>query len=384
MIDEAKIKAAAERAIAPLRPADRDTPAAKDFLFAAKRTDAGRSLPPYYLVYFLLVDLLGFRNGGRFEKVAWSVPVEFNGKAFLIEHRKFGLGIFAGALPDDEADAKEIALRIKRGVKAATPYFTWRAEKAAKASHLNVVNRAAELFQRFEFFAKLYAERIDEAERRKDERIETQHSPTSRSYHFPAHELRQEAEHFAVSTIESFFSWTEHVFILIAILQGTCVTGEDVRRLARAEWETKFKAALDIADPTTKGFYDGLLHIRRQVRNFVAHGSFGKEGEAFQFHSTAGAVPMRMVEGRGANFQFGAGEGYADEQAIKILHDFVSHLWSGAREPASIYIQDWRLPLILTMADSGTYAGCMTSVDDMKSFCEGLGHEMDRYANMDF
>src|SRR5262249_36451960 len=169
--------------------------------------------------------------------------------------------------PDDEADAKEIALRIKRGVKAAAPYFTWRAEEAAKASQLNVVNRAAELFQRFEFFAKLYAERINEAERRKDERIETQHSPTSWSYRFPAHELRQEAEHFAVSTIESFFSWTEHVFILIAILQGRCMTGEDVRQLARAEWETKFKAALDIVDPTTKGFYDGLLHIRRQERN---------------------------------------------------------------------------------------------------------------------
>lgn len=330
------------------------------------------------------MDLLGFRNGGQFEKVAWSVPVEFNGKAFLIEHRKFGLGIFAGALPDDEADAKEIALRIQRGVKAATPYFVWRAEEAARASHLNVVNRTAELFQRFEFFAKLHAERIDEAERRKDERSETQHSPTSWSYHFPAYNLRQEAGHFAVSTIESFFSWTEHVFILIAILQGTCVTGEGVRQLARAEWGTKFKTALDIADPTTKGFYDSLLHIRRQVRNFVAHGSFGKEGEAFLFHSTAGAVPMRMVEGRGSNFQFGAGEGYADEQAIKILHDFISHLWSGAREPASIYIQDWRLPLILTMADSGTYERCMTSVDDMKSFCEGLGHEMDRYANMDF
>jgi hypothetical protein len=384
MIDQEQIKAAAARAIAPLKPADRDTRAAKNFLFAAKRTDAGRSLPPYYLVYFLLVDLLGFRKGGQFEKVAWSVPVDFNGKAFLIEHRKFGLGIFAGSLPDDEAEAEEVARLIKRGVKAAAPYFAWRAEEAAKASKLNVLNRAAELFERFEFFAKLYAERIAEAERRKDERIETQHSPTSWSYRVPASELRHEAEHFAVSTIEGFFSWTEHVFILIAILQGACVTGEDIRQLARAEWETKFKAALDIADPKTKTFYDGLLHIRRQIRNFVAHGSFGKEGEAFQFHSTAGAVPMRMVEGRKANFQFGGGAGYADEKAIQLLHEFVTHLWSGTREPAFIYIQDWRLPLILTMAESGKYARCMASVDDMKLFAESLANEMDRYANMDF
>jgi hypothetical protein len=384
MIDQEEIKAAATKAIAPLKPADRGTPAAKDFLFAAKRTDAGRSLPPYWLVYFLLVDLLGFRNVGQFEKVAWSVPVDLNGKLFLIEHRKFGLGIFAGALLEDEREAKEVARLIKRGVKAAGPYFAWRAEEAAKASKLNVLNRAAELFERFEFFAKAYADRLAEAERRKDEQIKTQHSPASWSTRFPAHKLRREARHFAISTIESFFSWTEHVFILIAILQGTCVTGDDVRQLARSEWECKFKAALDIADPTTKHFYDGLLHIRRQVRNFVAHGSFGKEGEAFQFHSTAGAVPLRMIEGRASNFQFGAGEGYADEEAIKLLHEFVTHLWSGPRAPAWIYIQDWRLPLILTMAESGQYARCMASTDDMTAFAEGLGQEMDRSANMDF
>src|SRR5438067_68982 len=84
-----------QRAISPLKPADVHSKAADNFLFVAKRTKAGRSLPPYYLVYFLLVDLLQYRDLGRFEKLAWSVPVDLDGTAFLIEHRKFGLGIFA-------------------------------------------------------------------------------------------------------------------------------------------------------------------------------------------------------------------------------------------------------------------------------------------------
>lgn len=384
MLDIDKVRAAANRAIAPLKPAGDDTPAAKDFLFAAKRTEAGRSLPPYYLVFFLLVDLLGFRNLGQFEKVAWSVPVVFNSKAFLIEHRKFGLGIFAHDLAQDEADAAEIAKLVARGVKAARPYFEWRADEAAKASELNVHNRAPALFERFEFFAGLYAAKIAEAERRKDEAIRTNHGPNSWSVRYPSSELRRAAEHYAISTIESFFSWTEHVFILIAILLGRCATGEAVRQLARAEWETKFKAALDISDAATKGFYDGLIHIRRQVRNFVAHGSFGKEGEAFAFHSRAGAVPLRMTdEGRGPHFQFGAGAGYADEAAIALLHQFVDHLWSGPRAPARIYIQD-QLPLILTMAKSGVYARSMASVEEMTDFANYLSEEMDRSANMDF
>ena len=49
--------------------------------------------PEYYLVYFLLVDLLGFKCYGRGEKVAWSTPVEIEGQHFLIEHRKLGLGV---------------------------------------------------------------------------------------------------------------------------------------------------------------------------------------------------------------------------------------------------------------------------------------------------
>ena len=43
-----------------------------------------------------------------------------------------------------------------------------------------------------------------------------------------------------------------------------------------------------------KPFYDELVFVRRQVRNFVAHGAFGKQGEAFKFHSKAGAVPVML------------------------------------------------------------------------------------------
>jgi hypothetical protein len=142
------VRTRAQKAISPLEPADFSMRAPKGFLFNAKRTDAGRTLPPYYLVYFLLVDLLGFTNLGQFEKVAWSVPVEYDGRPFLVEHRKFGLGVFAANVPEDEEAAAEIVRLIHKATKAAQPYFDWRAEQAAKASQLNVVNRSPDLFER--------------------------------------------------------------------------------------------------------------------------------------------------------------------------------------------------------------------------------------------
>lgn len=379
------VRAAARRALDPLQPANAQTMAPTDFFFSAKRLVSSNALPPYYLVRFLLVDLLGFRANGPFDKVAWSVPIDLDGRAFLIEHRKFGLGVFGGDTPEDLAGAKSVARLLHRGVKSSKAYFAWLAEEAGKASALNVVNRAPSLFGRFVFFADLYDARSSEAEVRTKESIRTDTGPNSWTVHWPARELREEAGHYALSAIESFFSWTEHVFILIAILRGACTTGEAVRDLARADWEKKFRAALDINVPADKAYFDKLLEVRRQVRNFVAHGSFGKDGEAFRFHSTAGAVPLRILDQKGgARFGLGAGAAYRDQQTLQLLRDFVAHLWSGVREPAQLYIMDHGHPLILTYAQDGRYAQAMTSFDHMEALADRMAYEFDRHANMEY
>src|SRR4029077_15262264 len=64
---------------------------------------------------------------------------------------------------------------------------------------------------------------------------------------------------------------------------------------ADADWKTKFKSALDVSDAETKKHYEVLLELRAQIRNFMAQGAFGKRGEAFQFHSGAGAVPVLLT-----------------------------------------------------------------------------------------
>ena len=109
---------------------------------------------------------------------------------------------------------------------------------------------------------------------------------------FPTVKIKEEAEWSAQAAIEAFFSWTEHVFIHIAVLQGFIQTGEEVAKLAAADWKTKFRAALNINDITTKTHYDSLLTLRTQIRNYMAHGAFGKRGEAFYFHSGVGAASL--------------------------------------------------------------------------------------------
>ena len=152
-----------------IKPATRETKADKNFLFDAKRTEAGRALPPYYLVYFLLHNLLNFRNLGKFEKISWSIPIDFRGKAFLIEHRKLGVGVFASNLETDETEAQEIVRSIQKAIKVAKPYFEQLASQAVDDSKLNVRNNSSELFARYEYLISLYKVEQLEATQRRDE-----------------------------------------------------------------------------------------------------------------------------------------------------------------------------------------------------------------------
>ncbi len=83
-------------------------------------------------------------------------------------------------------------------------------------------------------------------------------------------------------------------------------------------------------------------------------------------------------------FSFFSEIGVEDVRAIETIEEFISHFWSGAREPARLYIQEGELPTILTYARNGIYARAMQSVEDMQEFTEHLVHEIDNSANMDW
>lgn len=371
-----------------IKPATRETKADKNFLFDAKRTEAGRALPPYYLVYFLLHNLLNFRNLGKFEKISWSIPIDFRGKAFLIEHRKLGVGVFASNLETDETEAQEIVRSIQKAIKVAKPYFEQLASQAVDDSKLNVRNNSSELFARYEYLISLYKVEQLEATQRRDE-INKKTKKTSygevTTIHYPALDLRKHANWLATSAIEAFFSWTEHLFVHLFIITKSISDGKQVANLIGAEWQVKYKNAIDINIPRNKNFFDELIFVRRQLRNFIAHGAFGKNGETFTFHSSVGAVPVIMPHQIEKNkFSLFADLSFDEDEVILLLESFIRHLWLSELKPAMHYIMDSNLPTILTMASDGTYTRAMTSTQAMESFIKHLCYQFDQAANMDW
>jgi len=352
-------------------------------LFLGTRTNAGRSLKNYCLVYFLLVDLLDFGHSGQEEKVAWSIPVEFNGNLYCIEYRKMGLGIFeppsdpsatrsGSPTEQGELEATEICKMVNDAIDAATPYFEWRAAQAAGGSSLNVINNSGWLEARYSFFRDEFY-RLD--------KLRVQEHQTKQ--YTQAWATQRSAAWNAQAAIDAFFAWSEHVFIHLAILQGKIGTGEQVRSAAGSDWKSKYKLALDLSDPLFKSSYDELLDLRFQIRNFMAHGSFGKRGEAFHFHSGTGAVPLLINQDNNHPYAFSSRPSFNEPEAIETIERFIDTLWSSVLSPAKMYL-DSDLPLILTYVHNGTYAQAMQSQTEMTDFVDGLTRMSDIAADMDW
>jgi hypothetical protein len=374
------IREQCRKAIGPLRCGP------SELYFYGQRTISGRLLPPNYLVYFLLVDLLGFKVLGRGEKVAWSIVLLYKDKTFVIEHRKMGFGLFSK--DKDDPLASSIVDLVKRAVDIALPYFEHRAQLALGSSEFNLLQRSHHLLERFEYLVEVYELQLTEALAQKDVFIEM---PINRpgasgiSYSCSYFKLKRKAEWIATAAIEAFFSWTEHFFIHLALLRGKITSGTDVAVLASADWSAKYKFALDLDQQSCKDFYDKLLTVRRQVRNFVAHGAFGKNGEAFHFHSPVGAVPVYLRwDADKSTMSMHDDLSYDDETAIALLKSFVLFIKSGPFATASQYINEYHLDTIMTFVMDGTYRSALKSTDAMDELIERMNYMNDMHANMDW
>ena len=265
-VDLNKLIQKINRVLDPIIPASDSTLARQDFLHAAERSKAGRELASYYLVYFLLVDLLKFENLGQFEKVAWSIPIDYRGKAYLIEYRKMGVGVFVQDKLLDEPAAVEITKKINRAIRIAEPYFDELAENAITHSKVNLTNKHRPFFNKYLYFLSLYEKHCSNLNKQ-------------------SHEQIQESIWLAIATIESFFSWSEHIFIHLALLTGRITSGPQAINLISDDWDKKFKAALDISNAEINKWFNELTLIKKEIRNFVAHGGAGKNGDCLLYTS---------------------------------------------------------------------------------------------------
>ena len=378
--------------IAPIEPASLSGEEWYRAVFGCQRIAPASELPEYYLVYMLLVDLLDFQCFGPREKVAWSIPFKFEGEVYFAEHRKLGLEVFGPAALSVAGTPERIVQRISKGVVSAEPYFKLQADRAIENSHLSVINLSNRLYDRYLFFLEQYRLKCTDADLNAGKVESTEYGDGLVGFSYPETRLRQEAEWLAFSVIDSFFSWSEHVFIHLAILQGHCPTGVEVAELmSNDDWSRKFKMALDISDDDVNRYHRDLLDIRQRFRNFATHGAFGRNKEGFAFLSGAGVVPMTLHHHEGPHsYRFGgnfhhyrSGAVFVGQEQIELIEDFMEFIRSGPLAPAWIYLDEGLNPSLIASHRSRLSAA-MESETAMERLVEFESRLVDMHLNMEY
>ncbi|MES2674343.1 MAG: hypothetical protein V4660_08885 [Pseudomonadota bacterium] len=394
-----KLRKKVLRALSNIQPAGSPRSEREPMALMLSSTTRGwKSPPPYYLIYFMFVDLLKFPRMGSWEKSAWTIPVRYRDRLYALEHQKMGLRICApnedptarmSGRPSEQQqeDSDQIAIEVGKALREAGPYFDWRAEQEAKGNRLNVLNHSNWLFERYLFFKRKYIETKRETERMNAELMQVKDLTQGQSLigllGSGMLELSSESEWVAQAAVDAFFSWSEHAFIHVAILRGRITNGLQVADLAAANWKDKFRAALDLDDPYFKVHYEKLLQLRIQLRNFMAHGAFGKRGEAFLFHSDAGAVPLLLGENGLNRYLFSGAPAFNEAEAIENIEVFLAALWSSELSPVKSHLFS-AVPSILTSVTDGKYVKAMCSSEAMSELVQGIERQIEAAANMEW
>ncbi len=339
----------------------------------------------YYLIFMLLVDLLKYKYVGPFEKLAYAIPIEYNGLRYFVNYAKFGMRIEYPKGGDPEA----VFSALKRGMKAAKPYYLWRAEQASTTSNLNLISKCPPLWEKYLFLKEQSEALFDRYEAEKEIVVVEKGFNDDGSFkwaHYkrPGYEFGKQSRWLHEAAVDSFFAWCEQALVHIAVLVGKLTNGKDIAELLKREFGEKCKLVLDISNSADKAAYDDISALRTELRNYVAHGSFGKDGSTFEFHSAVGAVPLKILDSRSrSEFSFGTYEARDWEQDYSRIEKFVSQLWSNNRSPAKLYIETG-FPCILTYATNGFFERAMRSEAEMTDFIEHMERMIDDSANMDF
>lgn len=391
------IKAEAGEAVRPLKPPSDWSRV--EWASCAVGVGAGYGYAEANFVLVLLVDLLGYEYSGPGDKRLWSIPVELNGTILFIELRKFGMGISGPSILVVEDAAREVVNCIDRGIQSVHKfgYFEAWIRECAGDDNAILANDSILLHDKYLFFREEFQRHWVEFEQCKSQNciadpanivgpIE-QHSKCAR--------IREKAAWVGQSAIDCFFSWTEHIFVHLAVL----LDREDVNsigkcnKLIKNDWKSKYKSVFDTeADEEASLFLHTLTEIR-ESRNFTTHGRFGLRGERLWVPTRRGCFPYNVQSSRSRDpwCRLNDEMGFTERESLQAIERFIEYLWSGARQPARMLLQETPLPLIETpfptffkLMKSGRYREAMESEANMESLINELGVKFEIQANMEF
>lgn len=255
---------------------------------------ASERLPLPYMVFLTLLSGTNCKYVPKpFDKTAWSIHLRFKDVPFRLEHGKFGMRIATTENSSSQL-VDELIEVLHRAFPVADQVLQPFVDAQVMAGNVTIPNQHHKFHNRYEFFRYEARKAFDSTRPplvRDPSKLADGTAQTVDVF-----KPEREGFFFGSAAIDSYFSWLEHILVLILPFVGYDPSSDNLVEFIRGSWSDKLKKVWCLnSDKELKSLYDALHEIKERFRNPLAHGGFEKSGTSLGVHMQGlGAIPFRL------------------------------------------------------------------------------------------
>lgn len=339
-------------------------------MFAFENVSTGNYEPPAYIVAFLFLSVLGYKDFGSSEKVWWHTFFTYRGHLFLLRDYKFGswsLEALKGhPVPPDVL--RQVIAKIQSASRHADELLSQELKKKISQEKFWLHNGYSTLKAAFAFYAEELKSSIANLERALKRHARNKPSLKNIGGRWTERaRLERVISYRAFPLFVSFFSLLEFILDAFYAFQRPSLSFFDFRRQI---WEERFKTLIKIPPSSDiLKHYEKLLRIKALFRNPLTHG-LTNETSLLVPVPFGGLVPA-TYEHLESSVHFGM-TAISREVALEALDTFAQVLaYFNDELPYAYYMryieQGFSIPI-----QSSDIAGIKAEMVNLKSFEEYL------------
>lgn len=343
--------------------------------------------PAPYIVFIIFVHLKKYEFGGRWEKVAWEIPIKYKGISMMLAHKKFGFSIrtYSDTIEDGKL-AQEAIYKINKSIPTAEKLVEPLIKSQVNAGAITLDNDYTFLRSRYEYFREKSIEHLHiELNGGEDSNIDMEEILNSGEMKLDFRILKGKAASYIAAMADAYFSLLEHILVLLLPFTKETLCFTTLSKFIGSNWGEKYKILFDIKDREIKKHFDTLRDIKEIYRNPLAHGNFRKEGHSLYVHfPNVGAIPMKLTQSNSIkHFSFYNLKEVELNYICESFDLFDSFLEKRGAKYGMIYIKNG-LSVLYDEETVKSYKNAMNSESSFIEFVNELEQRFENQRNMDW
>jgi hypothetical protein len=344
-----------------------------------------------YMVFVIFVYIKKFRFTGKWEKVAWEIPIKYKGTPFILTHRKFGFRIISNYKNESiKKKAIDAITNIHKAMRYAEELIEPFVKTLIRKGNITLDNEFSIAHRRYDFFrGKAIKEfkTVDKSESKFKINLKDGYAKAIKSYN-KSLQIAEAGRYYITAMLDSYFSLLEHTFVLLLpFLTNVNVSLIDLEKFIGLNWKEKFKIVLPPnSDTEAMQLLERLDKIKEQLRNPLTHGYFLKNGNSFYVHiPNLHAIPMTLTKSKEHfKYSFEGPTAFNYKEILKCFDDFDKYLLKNNKTKFGMMYIKSSLSIAFDQNSCDLYRAEMSSVLRFKRFIKSMNQQHDTATNMDW